>query len=175
MTTDLIGLPDPELGQRKAAFRQLRDLCASTLDVEQRSRLDTAFRAALLGGPPGLREATSSRLGWSVVPFDLEHPPASAYHAVVWHLDGHETTATRLSRLRAVLSTLRPASLLAVVATVVVSEPGDSVPSLSTLIGELGLASGDTLFAEDIRSLRWPGEQFRRGVCLTLRYLGTVA
>ena len=175
MTTELVGLPDPELIHRKASFRQVRDLFASTLDMEYRSRPDTAFRAALLGAPLGVLEATSARLGWTLAPFDLDHPPASAYHAVVWQLVGQETTATRLSQLRALLSALRPASLLVVVATVAAPERSETVPSLSTLIEELALGSGEALFAEDIRSLRWPGEQLRRGVCLTLRYFGTVA
>jgi hypothetical protein len=130
-------------------------------------------RAGLSGGPDGLAEGTSSRLGWEVTPFDPRHPTWPAYHAFAWFFDGDDTAGGRQIQLRDILAALRPASLLVVVGSVVVDESSPSAPSISSLISELSLASGGALYAEDLRSLRWPGEQVVRGVCLTLRYLRT--
>jgi len=170
--TDLMGLPDARNVDRKAQFRQLRDLYSEILGAELRDRSNTALRAAVSGGPVGLPEAVSSKLGWEVTSFDARHPPAPGYHAVAWFFGGDDTAGTRSGRLRELLTELRPAALLVVVGSVVFDETTPSAPSISSLIGELALASGGALYAEDVRSLRWPGEQLVRGVCLTLRHLG---
>jgi hypothetical protein len=169
---DLLGLPDPETARQKALFRQLRDLYAHILGNELRSRSNTALRAAVSGGPVGLPEATTSRLGWDVATFNPRHRVAPAYHALAWFFADDDTAGARMGRMRELLDGLRPASLLVVVGTVVAEETTPVAPSISTLIAELSLASGGALHAEDVRSLRWPGEQLVRGVCLTLRYLG---
>jgi hypothetical protein len=171
--TDLVGLPDARIGRRKAHFRQLRDLYADILGTELRGRSNTALRAGVSGGPLGLAEATSSRVGWEVTKFDPRHPAWPPYHALAWFFAGDDTVGGRRNQLRDLLAALRPASLLVVVGSVVVDESSPTAPSISSLISELSLASGGALYAEDLRSLRWPGEQVVRGVCLTLRYLGT--
>jgi hypothetical protein len=75
----------------------------------------------------------------------------------------------RVELVRAAHRSVRPAGVLVVIATVVVA-PGESrdlVPSMRQLLEELNDASGLELHVDELRSVRWHGETFFRGVTLS--------
>lgn len=177
---DLRTLPNPDPRRRlsKSVWRQAIALVGDALSAALTELSVSAPRVLVLSEtviPGRLLQGDAGR-AWSVEwqPLPGSAADVRAHHAVAVVVPDGARPGERIEVLRNAVNTLRPGGALVVLANVVVP-PGAQVATggVHDLSEELILASGGCLHLDEIRSVRWADEPFRRGVVLTLTQLST--
>lgn len=141
--------------------------------LEVASRVRTELAAADVStGPVHLRgraEDLGNLLGLHRLDLPAASPgPAlaapSPHAAVIWCRDGGGERSERHDLVVEALEALHPGSPLVVVGYVVTGDAGLVNPSFGELFEDLVRATGGMVHVDEVRSVRWAGEELRRGV-----------
>jgi hypothetical protein len=160
----------PDGSVRLGVREQLRHLVSETLVSALEMQPFGSPRVTLVGGDEQLARAVEAECDIRVSDADgVASLPRSRSEHVAIVLLPKVPAVERIELLRAAHQSVRPAGVLVVVATVAVA-PGDNrdlIPSMRQLIEELNDASGLALHVDELRSVRWYGESFVRGVLVS--------
>jgi hypothetical protein len=161
--------PDGRVRTRKAVWRQHRQLVADSVNAALDGMPYGDARVSILGADEALVRAVARDCRVAVSNTGSEDAGGEGVDHVAVLVVPRATSGERVDALRRCHRRVRHRGVLVVVATVVVA-PGDDprlVPSVSVLTEELNLATGLAIHVDDIRSVRWAGEPFVRGVAIS--------
>jgi hypothetical protein len=166
----LLDQPDSSVRPRKGAWLQIRRLLSESLAAALETQPFGPPQVALVGGDEALARAVGVDCDVSVTLIEsiANLSPDRSNHVAIVQLP-RAPAAERTELLRAAHQSIRPAGVLVVLGTVVVA-PGENrrlTPSMRQLIEELNEATGLALHVDELRSVRWHGEPFTRGVILS--------